>query len=291
MFSRLAKPSSIRITTAPISKPSPLRSFILPTAIRAMSTTIPTTMRGISIDKTGGPEVLQYKTDPLVPEPQAGEILVKNEYIGINFIDTYFRTGLYAPPALPHILGREASGTVVAAGPDTSLRAGDVVVWLGSSSYAEYAAVRTTHAIRLPPGITTKDGAASLFQGLTALTLIREAHRVGAGDTVLVHAAAGGVGLWLVGLLHAIGARVVATASTAAKLELARSAGADVLVRYTEEDVEARVKEEMGGKGVVAVFDGVGKATFDVSLRCVARKGTLVCFGNASGPVPPVDIL
>lgn len=114
---------------------------------------------------------------------------------------------------------------------------------------------------------------------------------MGAGDTVLVHAAAGGVGLWLVGLLHAIGARVVATASTAAKLELARSAGADVLVRYTEEDVEARVKEEMGGKGVVAVFDGVGKATFDVSLRCVARKGTLVCFGNASGPVPPVDIL
>ncbi|GME52301.1 Quinone oxidoreductase protein [Neofusicoccum parvum] len=250
-------------------------------------------MRGVIIEKNGGPEVLQYKTDLPVPEPKAGEVLVKNEYIGVNFIDTYFRTGLYACPELPYILGREASGRVVSAGPGDAhgLAAGDRVVWLGSGSYAEYSAVAASHAIKTPAAVSSEAAAAAMFQGLTALTLVREAHRVQAGDWVLVHAAAGGVGLWLCQLLGALGARVVATASTPEKLALAGRHGAEVLVRYTEEDVVAKVKEVTGGEGVAAVFDGVGKTTFDVSMECVRRKGSLVCFGNASGPVPPVNIL
>ncbi|KAF9631144.1 putative quinone oxidoreductase protein [Lasiodiplodia theobromae] len=259
---------------------------------------IPTTMRGIVIENHGGPEVLQYKTDLPVPELKPGHILVKNEYAGVNFIDTYFRTGLYHPPSLPHTLGREAAGNVVALSPDlspstTDLNPGARVAWLGSASYAEYSLVPASHVIRIPASLPSSTAAASLFQGLTALTLIREAHRVAAGDVVLVHAAAGGVGLWLVQLLaKAIGARVVATASTEEKLEVVRAAGAEWLVRgYAAEDVVGKVREVTGGKGVVAVFDGVGRATFDVSLECVRRKGSLVCFGNASGAVPPVEIL
>ncbi|KAI1645640.1 NAD(P)-binding protein [Daldinia loculata] len=259
--------------------------------IRNMAS-IPTTQKAVIIDKTGGPEVLQYKTDIPVPAVVDGQILVKNDYLGVNFIDTYFRSGLYPAPRFPYILGREAEGTVVKTGGGDlyGLKEGDRVVWLGESAYAEYTAVDASKAIKIPAGVAPKIAAAALLQGLTALTLVREAHRVEKGDWVLVHAAAGGTGLWLVQLLKAIGANTIGTASTPEKVDLALKAGATHVINYSHEDVKQKVSELTGGKGVIAVFDGVGKSTFDLSLEVVARKGTLVSFGNASGPVPPLTI-
>ncbi|KAK8161068.1 hypothetical protein BKA80DRAFT_276642 [Phyllosticta citrichinensis] len=267
-------------------------------SVRTMASTtsnLPQTMKGVVIEKTGGTEVLQYRTDLPLPTPKDGEVLVKNEVIGVNYIDTYFRTGLYPAPSFPYILGREAAGTLLTTSPALpSLTPGDKVVYMGTSAYAEYTAVPPTHVHKLPPSISPATGAAAILQGLTALTLIRDAHPVQRGDWVLVHAAAGGVGLWLCQLLAAVGARTVATASSEAKLELARAAGAEVLVNYAgaegQDAVVRKVKDVTGGKGVVAVFDGVGKATFDASLEALARKGSMVSFGNASGAVPPFTI-
>jgi NADPH:quinone reductase-like Zn-dependent oxidoreductase len=249
-------------------------------------------MKGVIINRTGGTDVLEYQTDLPVPSPKEGEILVKNDFIGINYIDTYFRTGLYPPPSYPYTLGREAEGTIVSTGPgDThGLHPGTRVVWMGEGGYAEYTATPAAKATRLPDGIPPRVGAAALLQGLTALTLVREAHAVRPGDWVLVHAAAGGTGLWLCQLLRGIGARTIGTASTDEKVALAARAGADHVVNYSREDVKSRVAELTDGQGVVAVFDGVGKDTFDLSLDVLARKGSLVSFGNASGAVPPVTI-
>ncbi|KAI1485743.1 hypothetical protein F5X96DRAFT_682570 [Biscogniauxia mediterranea] len=268
---------------------------------------IPSTMKGIVIEKTGGTEVLQYKTDLPIPELGDGQVLIKNDFIGVNFIDTYFRTGLYPAPRFPYILGREGAGTVVRVsptGPTYGLKEGDRVVWSGEAAYAEYSANAAERTFQLPPApssgsagvVYPRDAAASLLQGLTALTLIREAHPVQKGDWVLVHAAAGGTGLLLCQLLRAVGARTIGTVSTAAKADLARDAGADHVIQYGDSevkgaDVKAKVLELTGGKGCAAVFDGVGKATFDLSLECVARKGSVVSFGNASGAVPPVNIM
>ncbi|KAH0019474.1 NAD(P)-binding protein, partial [Aureobasidium melanogenum] len=240
----------------------------------------------------GGTEVLQYKTDLAVPEPKDGQVLVKNDYVGINYIDTYFRTGLYPAPSYPYMLGREAEGTIVATGPDTpqGLKTGDRIVYLSEATYAEYTAAPAAKAIKIPSGIEPTIASAALLQGLTALTLIREAYHVQKGDWILVHAAAGGVGLWLCQLLAAVGAKTIATASTQEKLELAKKAGADVLINYSHEDVKAKVDDVTNKQGVAAVFDGVGKATFDLSLDCLARKGTMASFGNASGAVPPLAI-
>lgn len=190
------------------------------------------------------------------------------------------------------MLGREASGTVVATGPGEtySLKPNDRVVYMSTDTYAEYSAVPSLHASKIPDAISSETAAASLLQGLTALTLIRESHPVKKGDWVLVHAAAGGVGLWLCQLLRAVGAHTIATASTPAKRELARKAGAEVLIDYTTEDVPEKVKQATGGAGVIAVFDGVGKSTFDASLASLARKGSMVSFGNASGPPDPVVV-
>jgi len=251
-------------------------------------------MKGVVIEKTGGTEVLLYKTDIPVPELKDDEVLVKNEYIGINFIDTYFRTGLYPPPFYPYILGREGAGTIAALGPNVpaSLTLNTPVVYMGQYAYAEYTPVAANWVLPLPPTISPKTAAAAILQGLTALTLIREAYEVKKGDWILVHAAAGGVGLWLCQLLKAVGARTIATASTPEKRELALSHGAEVALEYLDNGDEfvKKVLEITGGKGVVAVFDGVGKGTFDASLGCLARKGTLASFGNASGAVPPVTI-
>jgi len=156
-------------------------------------------------------------------------------------------------------------------------------------TYAQYTAASAKYAIKIPDAISTKDAAAALLQGLTALTLIRESYHVQKGDWILVHAAAGGTGLWLVQLLRAVGAKVIGTCSTT-KMDLAKSHGADYVIDYTKEDVVKRVKEITGGEGCAAVYDGVGKSTFDISLECLARKGTLACFGNASGPPDPVTI-
>ncbi|KAI1383264.1 NAD(P)-binding protein [Hypoxylon trugodes] len=253
---------------------------------------VPSTMKGVIIDKTGGTEVLQYKIDLPVPAIVDGQILVKNDYIGVNFIDTYFRTGLYPAPQFPYILGREAEGTIVKVGGGDvyGLKEGDRVVWGAEGAYAEYASVPAAKAIKLPSALPAKIGAAAFLQGLTALTLIREAHPVKKGDWVLVHAAAGGTGLWLVQLLRSIGANIIGTASTLEKVDLALKAGATHVINYSHEDVKSQVFELTDDQGVVAVFDGVGKSTFDLSLDVVARKGSVISFGNASGAVPPFTI-
>ncbi|KAI3329316.1 NAD(P)-binding protein [Xylariaceae sp. AK1471] len=254
---------------------------------------VPSSMKAVLIDKTGGPEVLQYKTDVPVPTPIDDSILVKNDFIGINFIDTYFRSGLYPAPQFPYILGREAEGTVVAVGGDvekSGFKVGDRVVYMGESTYAEYTSIPSGKAVKVPSSFKPGTAAAALLQGLTALTLVREAHHVNKGDWVLVHAAAGGTGLLLCQLLKAIGANTIGTASTAEKVELAKQNGATHVINYSHEDVKARVMELTGGQGCIAIFDGVGKTTFDLSLDCVARKGSLISFGNASGAVPPVAI-
>ncbi|KAJ4368319.1 NADPH:quinone reductase [Neocucurbitaria cava] len=251
---------------------------------------LPKTMKAVLIEKTGGTDVLQYKTDVPVPQPKEGEVLVKNEFIGINFIDTYFRSGVYKPPTLPYTLGREGSGTIAAVGSNvpSDLQVGTKVAYMGQYAYAEYVPVTSNYTIPIPDSISTKTAAASLLQALTAVTLIRDAYPVQKGDWILVTAAAGGVGLWLCQLLKAVGARVIATASTEEKRNLAKENGAEVLLEYHEEDRDVFVKKVLeitGGEGVHAVFDSVGKATFDSSLATVRRKGTMVSFGNASGPV------
>lgn len=247
-------------------------------------------MKAVLIEKTGGTDVLQYKTDVPVPEPKEGEVLVKNEFIGINYIDNYFRSGVYNPPSFPYILGREGSGTVAAVGPNapSDLPVGTRVAFMGQSAYAEYTAVTGNYTIPIPDSISTKTAAASLLQALTAVTLIRDAHHVQKGEWVLVTAAAGGVGLWLCQLLKAVGARTIATASTEEKRQLAKENGAEVVLEYHEDDRDVFVKKVLeitGGEGVHAVFDSVGKSTFDSSLAVVRRKGSMISFGNASGPV------
>lgn len=171
------------------------------------------------------------------------------------------------------------------------LKVGDkVVIWMSSNTYAEYTAAPADKVVKIPEGLAPKVGAAAFLQGLTALTLVRESYPVQKGDWILVHAAAGGTGLWLCQLLRAIGANTIGTASTAEKVALASKAGATHVINYSHEDVKAKVLELTGGKGVAAVFDGVGQATFDLSLECLARKGSMVSFGNASGAVPPFTL-
>ncbi|KAI9770530.1 MAG: NADPH:quinone reductase [Geoglossum simile] len=248
-------------------------------------------MKGVVIEKTGGVEVLEFRTDLPVPEPKEGEVLVKNEYIGVNYIDTYFRTGLYPSPK-PEILGREACGSIISTGPKvpSQFSPGTRIVFLGVGTYAEYTSTSYARAIPVPASLPSDRAAATLLQGLTALTLIREAHPVKPDDFVLVHAAAGGVGLWLCQLLRWVGARTIGTVSTDTKGELAKENGAGWVVDYSRENVAERVQEITGGEGVMAVFDGVGKDTFEGDLEVIARKGTVVSFGNASGPVPPFTI-
>ncbi|AEO60723.1 hypothetical protein MYCTH_2310250 [Thermothelomyces thermophilus ATCC 42464] len=262
---------------------------------------VPKTMSGILIEETGGVEVLKWKTDLPVPELKEGEVLVRNEFIGVNYIDTYFRTGLYKTP-LPLVTGKEAAGVVVASAAP-GLKEGTRVAYVADHAYAELTAVPADRVASIPDGLAVETAAASLLQGLTALTFVREVaglappHAptnqlgVSEGPWVLVHAAAGGTGSLLVQMLAVHGAKVIGTAGGKAKCEIARRNGAQWVVDSKSEDLVARVKEITGGKGVDVVFDGVGKATFEADLEIVARKGTVAVFGNASGPVPPVDIL
>ncbi|KAK1993179.1 NAD(P)-binding protein [Colletotrichum falcatum] len=255
---------------------------------------IPQTMNGVQISRTGGVEVLDYRTDIPVPALADGHVLVRNAYAGVNYIDTYFRTGLY-PTALPHTLGREGSGTVVAVHPSAApagFNPGDRVVFMGPvGSYAAYSAVPAASLVRIPDALADDHAAAAMLQGLTAWTFIREAAEVKPDDWVLVHAAAGGVGLLLVQMLRAVGANVIAAASTDAKCALARDNGAQWSVNSASQDLVAEVARITAGHGADVVFDGVGKATIDADLELAARKGRLVMFGNASGAVPPFDIL
>lgn len=233
-------------------------------------------MKGVQISQTGGPEVLSYLTDLPVPTPKDDEVLVKNSTIGINYIDTYFRTGLYPSP-LPLILGREAAGTVISS-PTPLFSPGDRVVFVGTSAYAEYTCAPSSKTLKIPEGITDSAACAAILQGLTALTLVEEAHKVEKGDSVLVTAATGGVGGWLLQILRAKGAKTIAVVGPSeGKVEEARRLGGSecVVVVEQEGEVERVVERETRGEGVRAVFDSVGKTTFERSLGVVGRKGTL----------------
>jgi NADPH2:quinone reductase len=245
-------------------------------------------MKAIRVSSTGGPEVLQY-VEADRPHPAAGQVLVRIEAIGVNYIDVYHRTGLYKL-ALPFTPGSEAAGVVEEIGPGvTEVKKGDRVAYaMAPGAYAEYAAVPSAKLVSLPKSIDTRTAAAIMLQGMTAHYLVASTHPLQAGNTALVHAAAGGVGALLVQLAKQRGARVFGTASTK-KLEIVRADGADVVIDYTKEDFEAIVMKETNGTGVNVVYDSVGKTTFDKSLNCVMLRGLLALFGQSSGPVPPFD--
>ncbi|MFF4992310.1 quinone oxidoreductase family protein [Streptosporangium saharense] len=243
-------------------------------------------MRAIVVSATGGPEVLTY-TDHPDPEPNPGEVLVDVAASGVNFIDVYHRLGRY-PLSLPFVLGNEGAGTVAAVGEDvTGLSVGDTVAWAGvMGSYAEKAVVPASQLLAVPEGIDAEQAAAVTLQGLTAHYLAHSTYEIKPGDDVLVHAAAGGVGLLLVQIAKLRGARVIGTVSTEEKEILARQAGADDVLRY---DGFADAVRDLTGSGVHVVYDGVGAATFDASLASLRPRGLMALYGQASGPVPPVD--
>lgn len=244
--------------------------------------------QGISIDAFGGADVMRF--GPVeVAEPGEGDLLVAPEAAGVNFIDTYQRSGLY-PITLPAVLGMEGAGTVLEIGPGvTDFAVGDRVAWLDvAGSYAARVVVPAGRAVPVPDGVTAPVAAASMLQGVTAQYLTTDSYPVRAGQTVLVHAAAGGVGLLLVQLAAAAGARVLGTVGTPEKAELARAAGAHEVILYRDQDVVASVEQLVGPHAVDVVYDGVGQATFAASLDVLRPRGMLVSFGNASGPVEPV---
>ena len=247
-------------------------------------------MRAIQVTETGGPEVLRLAELP-DPEPGPGQLLVELAAAGVNYLDTYHRSGAYPMP-LPFIPGSEGAGTVTAVGPDTGgVAVGDRVAWATSfGSYAEFAVVPVEQAVPVPQGVDSETAAGSLLQGMTAHYLTVSVRPVQPGDTVLVHAAAGGMGQLLTQLVTARGGRVIGTVSTPEKERLAREAGAADVIRYTEiDDVAGEVRRLTGGDGVAAVYDGVGASTFDASLASLCPRGMLALYGAASGPVPPVD--
>ncbi len=248
-------------------------------------------MRAVRLHATGGPGALSLEDVP-VPTPGAGDILVRHAAVGLNFIDIYQRDGLYPIP-LPTTLGLEAAGTVEAVGPDvTRFRAGDRVAYCSSlGAYAEANVVKADRAVRVPDAVSFDTAAAGLLKGLTAEFLVRRLWPLAPGDTALVQAAAGGVGLILCQWLKAAGIRVIGCVGSDAKAELARSHGCDEVIIAGREDVAARVRALTGGAGVKVAYDSVGRATLDGSLASLARRGLLVSFGNASGPPDPVDPL
>lgn len=246
----------------------------------------------IRFHRTGGPEVLQWE-EVGVGEPGPGEVRVRHAAVGLNFIDTYHRSGLYPVP-LPSGIGLEGAGTVEALGPGvTHLQVGDRVAYAGGplGAYSETRLIPADRLIRLPDSLSFETGAAMMLQGLTAAYLLRRTYRVQKGDTVLIHAAAGGVGLIACQWAKALGATVIGTVSTEAKAELARAHGCDHPILYTREDFARRVRDITGGEGVPVVYDGIGKDTFTGSLDSLRPLGTMVSFGNASGLVGLIDPL
>jgi NADPH2:quinone reductase len=248
-------------------------------------------MKAIQVKQSGGPEVMELVDLP-VPEPKASEAVVKLAASGVNFIDVYQREGRYKVP-LPFVLGQEGAGVVTAVGADVKLvKKGDRVAWTGLlGGYAEYAAVQADRLVAVPPGVTDQHAAAAMLQGMTAHYLCHDTYRLKRGETALVHAAAGGVGLLLVQMVHDIGARVLATVSTEEKAKLAREAGADEIIFYTKTDFEAETRRLTAGEGVHVVYDSVGKTTFEKGLNVLRPRGMMVLFGGSSGAVPPVDLI
>jgi NADPH2:quinone reductase len=246
-------------------------------------------MKAIVINENGGPGVLKLR-DIEVPQPGAGEARIAVEYAGVNFIDVYQRLGLYKG-VLPRTLGTEGVGRVDAVGPEvTEVRAGDRVAWaMQTAGYAEYAIIRSSMLVPVPPAVESRIAAAAMVQGMTAHYLATSTYPLAASDTALIHAAAGGTGRLLVQVARMRGARVIGTASTEAKARLAREAGAEAVILYTESDFQQEAKRLTGGRGVDVVYDSVGQATFEKSLGSLRPRGTMVLFGQSSGPVPPFD--
>jgi NADPH2:quinone reductase len=248
-------------------------------------------MKAIRVHQTGGPEAMQLD-EVGDPTPSGNEALVEVAAIGVNYIDVYFRTGLYPSP-LPLTLGLEGAGTVRAVGPGVNglVAVGDRVAWTGvPGAYAEQALVPANRLVKIPDRLSFRDGAAAMLQGMTAHYLACSTYPLKEDDTCLVHAAAGGVGLLLCQLAKRRGATVIATVSTEAKARLARDAGADHVILYSQEDFVDGVRRATGGTGVNVVYDGVGASTFAKGLDCLRPRGMMVLFGAASGPVPPFDL-
>jgi NADPH2:quinone reductase len=252
---------------------------------------IQSAMKAIQVKQPGGPEAMELVELP-VPQPKANEAVAKLAASGVNFIDCYFREGRYKAP-LPITLGQEGAGVVTAVGGDVkSVKVGDRVAWTAvHGSYAEFAAVPADKLVPIPQGVSDHQAAAAMLQGMTAHYLSHDTYPLKRGETALVHAAAGGVGLLLVQMSHNIGARVIATVSTEEKAKLAREAGADEVILYTQADFEAESKRVTGGKGVDVVYDSVGKTTFDKGLNMLRPRGMMVLFGASSGAVPPFDLI
>ena len=253
-------------------------------------------MKAIQIKQTGGPEVMELVDLP-VPQPKSNEAVVKIQAAGVNFIDVYNREGRYKA-ALPLVLGQEAAGVVSAVGSDVrEVAVGDRVAYTSvPGSYAEYAAVPADRLVKVPARVGEREAAAAMLQGMTAHYLSHDTYPLKKGETALIHAAAGGVGLLLVQMAHNLGARVIATVSTEEKAKLARAAGADEVILYTQADFEAETKrligdKSSGGKGVDVVYDSVGKTTFDKGLNLLRPRGMMVLYGGSSGAVAPIDPL
>lgn len=246
-------------------------------------------MKAIQITQVGGPEVLKY-TDVPDPRPAAGQALIDVKAIGVNYMDVYFRAGpnLPAPPAIP---GGEAAGVVIQVGQGVSeVKVGDLVAYTGAgAAYAEKVVVPSWRLVKLPEGLEAEAGAAAMLQGMTAHYLCYSTYPLKPGDTCLVHAAAGGVGLLLTQMAKSLGARVIGTVSTEEKASLASEAGADHVINYTVKDFQEEVNKITGGKGVQVVYDAVGLTTFDKGLACLAPRGLMALYGQASGPVPPIS--
>jgi len=246
-------------------------------------------MKAIRIDAPGGPDVMKLVDVP-EPQPKPGEAVVQIDAAGVNYIDVYQRSGHYKL-AMPLTLGLEAAGTVTAVGPGvTDVKVGDKVAYTGvPGAYAPYAAVPAARLVVLPQGVSTKQGAAVMLQGITAHYLACSTYPLKKGDACLVHAAAGGVGLILCQIARLRGARVIGTVSTEEKAKLAREAGADETILYTKQDFAAEVKRITGGKGLQVVYDSVGKDTWEGSLNCCAIRGMIALFGQSSGPIGTID--
>src|SRR5581483_11114403 len=297
---RACKPRFRSAATRPSSSPSPDTCCGQPAStIRGWKTSGRASfmagddswMHAIEVAEHGGPDVLRYVDKP-EPSPGPGEVLIKAEAIGVNYIDTYFRSGTY-PRELPFVVGTEVCGTIAAVGDDVAaLRIGDRVVTANAAgAYAEYCVAPADFVAFVPDGVPSDVVASALLKGMTAHYLLKSVYPVKAGDTVLIHAGAGGVGLILTQWATSLGARVITTASTPEKAQLSRRAGAVEVLDYPEDPQQfgAKVRALADGDGVAAVYDGVGKSTFDASLASLAVRGTLALFGASSGPVPPVD--
>jgi NADPH2:quinone reductase len=248
-------------------------------------------MRAVRFERTGGPEVLELR-DVEAPEPGPGQILIRHQAIGVNFIDTYHRTGFYPVPTLPSAIGQEAAGVVAAIGDGvTRFKVGERAAYaMGSlGAYAEFKTVSAGRAVRIPDAVDTRTAAAVLLKGMTAEFLLNRAHRVEAGQAVLIHAAAGGVGQLLTQWAKALGAVVIAAVGSPAKAERVRQLGVDHVILYDRQDVAAEVRRITGGEGVPVAYDSVGRDTFEGTLGGLARRGLFVSYGASSGPPPPIE--